>query len=89
VRRWRAGAAPATRRQSIVAQQKLKHVWMVEDAPTREGAEPRQFWTKIGVAHENADGSLTLQLAAVPVTGKMIIRDPSPALSSLGKRGAA
>lgn len=72
-----------------MAQQKLRHVWMVEDAPTREGAEPRQFWTKIGIAHENADGSLTLQLAAVPVTGKMIIRDPSPALSSLGKRGVA
>ena len=59
---------------------KMKHVWMVEDAPAPPGAtskEPRSYWTKIGVAYENADGSWSLQLAAVPVTGRMQLRDPA------------
>ncbi|MCC7075084.1 MAG: hypothetical protein IT383_27475 [Deltaproteobacteria bacterium] len=52
-----------------------KHVWMVEDAPARAGDRARTLWTKIGLAVENPDGSLTLQLSAVPVSGRMLICD--------------
>lgn len=66
---------------------KMKHVWMVEDAPSTAGRE-RSFWTKIGVAYENEDGSLSLHLAAVPVSGKMQIRDATPVLGADEARGA-
>lgn len=52
-----------------------KHVWMVEDAPAREGDRARSLWTKIGLAVENPDGSLSLHLTALPVSGRMVIRD--------------
>lgn len=54
---------------------KIKHVWMVEDVPAAGRKHARSHWTKIGVAYENADGSLTLQLAAIPVSGRMQVRD--------------
>ena len=60
----------------------MKHIWMVEDAPAKDGAASPSYWTKIGVAFENADGSWSLQLSAVPVSGKMQLRDPAlPALA--------
>ncbi len=68
---------------------KMRHVWMVEDVPASQGAGPRAFWTKIGVAYENDDGSLSLTLAAIPVTGRMQIRDPAPSLSADRNRGDA
>jgi hypothetical protein len=70
-------------------ERKHKHVWMVEDVeegvvdkvvdgkPQRERTF-RAFWTKVGVAFENKDGSWDLRLAAIPVTGRMVIRDPMP-----------
>ena len=60
-----------------MADRKMKHVWMVEDAASDDAREQRSFWTKIGVAYENADGSWSLQLSAVPVSGKMQLRDPA------------
>lgn len=41
------------------------HVWMVED---RKG---KKFWTKVGIAQESRDGSWLLNLAAIPVTGRL------------------
>ena len=71
-------------------QRRMKHVWMVEDAPSSSvNSPPKSFWTKIGIAFENEDGSLTLQLAAIPVTGKMVVRDATPFASTLKTRGAA
>lgn len=70
---------------------KLKHVWMIEEPPPAAGQPPKSFWTKIGIAFENDDGSLSLVLAAIPVTGKMVIKDAAPL--ALGahrqKQGAA
>ena len=34
----------------------------------------RTFWTRIGVAFTNKDGSITVRLDAVPVTGKLCLR---------------
>ena len=35
-----------------------------------------QFWTRIGSAFVNRDGSLNVTLSAMPVNGKLHIRDP-------------
>lgn len=56
---------------------KMKHLWMVEDVKNARG-EQRSFWTKVGVAFENRDGSWTLQLSALPITGRLQMRDPAP-----------
>ena len=34
----------------------------------------RSFWTKVGVAYENRDGSTNIQLDALPVSGRLQIR---------------
>jgi hypothetical protein len=57
---------------------KLKELWVVEDKPATSDRPARSFWTKIGVAIENRDGSFSLHLAALPVNGKLQMRDPSP-----------
>ena len=40
----------------------------------REGAE-RNYWTKIGAAFVNSDGSLNVVLDALPANGRLHIRD--------------
>jgi hypothetical protein len=37
--------------------------------------DDRTFWTKIGVAYANRDGSITCKLDALPVSGTLQIRD--------------
>jgi hypothetical protein len=51
---------------------KVKLVYVISE---RSG---RNFWTKIGIAFQNADGSLNVKLDAIPVTGEMQIRDYVP-----------
>lgn len=65
----------------------MKHVWMVEETAAKDGA-PKTFWTKIGVAFENEDGSLSLHLAAIPVTGKMHVQDATPLAAASTPRKA-
>lgn len=59
-----------------MAERKMKHLWMVEDRKGPNG-EARSYWTKIGVAFENRDGSWDLQLSALPLTGRLQLRDPA------------
>jgi len=59
-----------------------KDVYMiVETGKEKEGQDGKKdaFWTKIGVAFENKDSSLTVVLNAFPVDGRLNIRDPKPA----------
>lgn len=35
----------------------------------------KTFWTRIGVAFTNKDGSVTVQLDALPVSGRLQIRE--------------
>lgn len=35
----------------------------------------RTFWTTVGKAYENANGSITLKLDALPLSGTLQIRD--------------
>lgn len=68
-----------------------KDVYMiVETNKEKEGQEGKKdaFWTKIGVAFENKDGSLNVVLNAFPVDGKLNIRDPKPAAADKAAVGA-
>ena len=38
----------------------------------------KSFWTRVGAAFTNRDGSLTVRLDAVPMTGSLQIRDYVP-----------
>lgn len=40
----------------------------------RDGAD-RAFWTKVGVAFRNRDGSLNIVLEALPTNGKLHVRE--------------
>ncbi len=58
---------------------KMKIVYVVSDRRSR------RFLTRIGVAFINSDGSVSVKLEAIPVSGEMQIRDYVPR----GEGGAA
>ncbi len=49
-------------------------VWAITETP--EDRPDR--WTRVGIAYENRDGSVTLRLDALPTSGKLQVRDPRP-----------
>ena len=51
---------------------KVKVVWMV----TERGE--KSYWTRIGIGSVNRDGSLSLTLEALPLGGKIQVRDYTP-----------
>ncbi len=58
---------------------KLKVVYVINE---RDG---RNYWTRIGAAFVNRDGSLNVKLEAAPVSGEMQIRDYVPRDESADK----
>jgi hypothetical protein len=60
------------------SKRKMMHLWMVEDVAATATREAKSFWTKIGVAFENKDGSFSLELSAIPVSGRLQMREPAP-----------
>lgn len=71
----------------VMDSKQLKIVYVV----TEKG--DRSFWTRIGVAYPNRDGSLNVKLEAIPLQGHMQIRDYTPreetAGSGAGARGGS
>jgi len=51
----------------------MKMVYTVTDRP-----DGKSIWTKVGIGSINKDGSLNLKLDAVPVNGKLHVRDYLP-----------
>lgn len=51
---------------------KMKIVYVISQSGDRS------FWTRVGVAFVNRDGSLNVKLNCVPITGEMHIRDYEP-----------
>lgn len=51
--------------------------------------DDKTFWTRIGAAFTNKDGSITVALDALPVSGRLQIRDNEPKEDSdeRGERG--
>jgi hypothetical protein len=52
----------------------MKDVYTIMDAKAKEGKE-KSVWTKIGSAFDNKDGSLNIYLNALPLNGKLQIRE--------------
>lgn len=50
---------------------KLKDVYLI----TERGEEGKSFWSRIGIAFVNQDNSLNVILDALPLNGKIHIRD--------------
>jgi hypothetical protein len=48
---------------------KMKFIYVIT------GKGERKFWTKVGVAFVNRDGSLNCKLDSLPVDGELHIRD--------------
>ena len=48
------------------------------------GRDDREHWVKLGAAFTNRDGSLTVRLDAMPVNGKLVIRERRKEHSPLG-----
>lgn len=46
------------------------------DAFVIQEGKDKNFWHKCGVAFENRDGSLNVQLHSLPVDGKFQLREP-------------
>ncbi|MFL5328670.1 MAG: hypothetical protein ACJ8C4_07120 [Gemmataceae bacterium] len=42
----------------------------------RDGKDESSFWDRIGVAWSNRDGGYTLQLQAVPLSGRIVLTKP-------------
>ena len=51
---------------------KMKIVYVITERSNRK------FWNRIGIAFVNSDGSLTVKLEAIPVSGEMHVRDYVP-----------
>ena len=50
---------------------KLKDVYVI----TERGDDEKAYWSKIGVAFLNKDDSLNIVLDALPLTGKLHVRE--------------
>ena len=42
-----------------------------------DGDDKKSFWTRIGIAYENRDGSLGVLLDAYPTNGKLVLQTPN------------
>jgi hypothetical protein len=42
----------------------------------RDGGADNSFWDRIGVAWSNRDGGFTIQLHAVPLSGRIVLTKP-------------
>ncbi len=61
----------------------MKDVYTIIEKEDRE----KGFWVRIGSAFENRDGSQTLLLDALPVNGKLHVRDRKKKEADLYEKG--
>lgn len=52
-------------------------VYTIEDRPSKstESKDKKAVWTKVGNAFPNKDGSINVYLNALPINGKLQIRE--------------
>jgi hypothetical protein len=44
----------------------------------RDGKDEQSYWERVGVAWSNRDGGYTVQLHAVPLSGRIVLTKPKP-----------
>jgi hypothetical protein len=53
----------------------MKEVFTIEERKSKDSKETKTYWNRVGSAFENKDGSVNVYLTALPVNGKLQIRD--------------
>ncbi|MBI5497030.1 MAG: hypothetical protein HY904_18595 [Deltaproteobacteria bacterium] len=48
-------------------------MFVITEKTTADG--PRSFWTRVGAAFDNRDGSVTIKLDALPLSGTLQVRE--------------
>ena len=56
----------------------LKDVFTINDRDTSVGVPIENRWTKIGIGFVNRDNSINVILDAIPLNGRLQIRDRAP-----------
>ncbi|HEX3342970.1 MAG TPA: hypothetical protein VHS09_00305 [Polyangiaceae bacterium] len=64
----------------------MKTVWTITER-TSNGAT-KSFWTKVGVGFVNRDGSISLRLDCIPISGALQVREWEPAERRQDPNGA-
>lgn len=52
----------------------MKEAYVTQKFINRDGVE-KERWTKIGVAFESANGFITVRLDALPMGGKIVLKE--------------
>lgn len=52
----------------------VKDVFTIQEGKGKEGKD-KSIWIKVGSAFENKDGSMNIYLNALPVNGKLQVRE--------------
>jgi hypothetical protein len=74
----RRRALKETAMEEQAQQKNMKTVWTMTERTTAS-AGTRTYWTRVGVGFVNRDGSITLRLDAVPISGQLQVREWEPA----------
>lgn len=56
----------------------LKDVFAISESGTRSEETGKNRWTRIGIGFVNRDSSINVVLDAIPLNGRLQIRDRSP-----------
>lgn len=81
------------RRRRVQTRQEKRRIYKVYTIVEKPGVD-RGIWLDVGVANQNRDGSLSVKLDALPVSGTLHIREfeskrPKTNNSENGRRGVA
>jgi hypothetical protein len=52
----------------------MKAVWTIVER-AQQGGATKSYWTRVGVGFVNRDGSMNLHLDAIPISGKLQVRE--------------
>lgn len=53
-----------------------RDVYVTAALPEKKGRPAKSRWTRIGVSFLNKDGSETVVLDALPLNGRLVLREP-------------
>jgi len=57
---------------------RMKVVWSIVDRAPQNGGPAKSYWSRVGVGFVNRDGSMNLHLDAIPINGKLQVREWEP-----------
>lgn len=67
----------------------LKDVYTINEGPGSPESEAKSRWTKVGIGFVNRDDSINVVLDAIPVNGRLHIRDRQTRREPVAQRAAA